>query len=291
MKTTFLRFPTDDQLILQGLLYSPDTPTDKAILHIHGMAGNCYENKYLDSMARIFTDNGWAFFAINTRGHDYMADIPTTDGSYKRIGNAWEVFSESAYDIKGALDYLSSQGFTTLALQGHSLGAPKAIYYLSTSTDARVTRLVLASPADMIGLAEAESDFKQTMAIAHKMIREGRGKELLPQPIWAEDDLDGYPISANTYVDLSTRDKPVDIINTYHADKPSRLADITIPTFVFFGTEHEAVIMTPEAALALCKSKAHQCPRFDTAIFKGADHGYTNHEDEVATSIIDWLKG
>jgi pimeloyl-ACP methyl ester carboxylesterase len=291
MKTRFLRFPADDGLLLQGLAYEPDTKTDKVILHIHGMAGNFYENRFLDSMARIFKDNGWAFFCPNTRGHDYIADFPIVDGDkYRRIGNAYETFEESVHDIKGAIDLLEKEGFTTIVLQGHSLGAPKVAYYLATTHDKRINELILASPADMVGLAEEDKNHAGWTKLAEDLINQGKEREFLPDLIWAEPDWNGYILSAHTYIDLTKRDHPVDVINTYDKDKPSKAREITVPIFAFFGTESESVIMEPQEALDILKAKATKCPRFDTAVIQGATHGYTDHEDEVAERIVVWLK-
>src|SRR5258708_4101905 len=124
MKTTFTRVVTEDKLILQGLLYEPDQKTDKIILHVHGMAGNFYENKFLDVMAKTFTDNGWALLVPNTRGHDFISDFPVAGEKeeYKRIGNFREKFEECVLDIKAWLDFASTENYRDVVLQGHSLG-------------------------------------------------------------------------------------------------------------------------------------------------------------------------
>ncbi len=290
MKTQLIRFAADDKIMLQGLLYSPEEKTDKVILHIHGMAGNFYESDFIDAMARIFTDNGWAFFCPNTRGHDYIADFATTEGEYKRIGDAYEVFAESVHDIRGATDFLAQQGFTSIALQGHSLGGPKVAYYVAQTQDNRINKLIFVSPADMVGLSEKEADFDETMAMAQKMIAAGKGHDIMPNPIFGEEGWDGYLLSANTYVDLSKRDNPVDVINTYDKDKPSDLAKITIPILATFGTENESVLMEPPQALDILKSKAPSCPQFDSAVIQGANHSYSSHAEELAETIIIWVK-
>lgn len=289
MKATFFRIPTEDKLILQGLLSQPDVPTDKAVLHIHGMGGNFYENSFLDTMAHTFTDNGWAFFAINTRGHDYIADIPTVDGSFKRIGDAYEIFEECVYDIKAAIDLLTQQGYRTVALQGHSLGAPKVAYYLAQTQDTRVAKLVFASPADMVGLAEATPGFANLMQRAEQLVREGNGREFLPERIWSEEGYEGYILSAATYVNLSKRDNPVDVFNTYDTAKPSTLATIQVPILAFYGSEDDAAILPLAEALDVMKAKATHCPRFDTAIIPDAPHSYAGHEDAVAQTVVTWL--
>ena len=96
MKQTFLRSTTSDNLILQGLLSEPDILTGNLILHVHGMAGNFYENRFVDAMTKVYTEKGYSFLSINTRGHDFIADFSVAGDKeeYKRIGNFREVFED-----------------------------------------------------------------------------------------------------------------------------------------------------------------------------------------------------
>lgn len=71
MRTSFCRIYIKDGLELHGLLYKPDKKTNKVVAHVHSMAGNFYENKFLDNLAKILTSNGIAFCPFNNRssGH------------------------------------------------------------------------------------------------------------------------------------------------------------------------------------------------------------------------------
>lgn len=286
MTTEFIRFETEDKLLLQGLIYKPDKPSDKALLHIHGMAGNFYENRFLDAMAKELTDNGYAFLCINTRGHDFIADIPIagTEEKYKRIGDAYEKFEECLFDIKPAVNYLEREGYTKIILCGHSLGAAKVVYYLTKTKDPRIKKLILMSPPDMIGLAEAESYHQDLLAQAKKLVVEGRGEEILPKKVW-----DYYLLSANTYVNFSSRDYPIDIFSIYDKDKVSLLGEINVPTLAFLGEKDGASIYPQQTELEIIKSKATKAPRFDTTIIKGGSHSYFSVEVRMAKTITTWL--
>ena len=286
MNAKFLRITTEDNLILQGIIYVSDKPTKKAYLHIHGMAGNFYENKFLDVMAEELTNNDYAFMSINTRGHDIIADFPIvgTEEKYKRIGDAYEKFEECLLDIKPAIDYLSKNGYKEIILCGHSLGAVKVAYYIAKTQDFRVQKLILMSPPDMIGLAEADSHHTDYLAESHKMISEGRGGELLVGKIW-----DWYRLSADTYVDLNTRDYPVDVFNTYDKTKASLLSEIKIPTIAFLGEKDDAAILPQREALEVIKSKATNALVFDIDIIEGASHSYFGREKMMAQRIVKWL--
>ncbi len=287
MKIKFLRQSTKDKLLLQALLYEPNKKTNKIILHIHGMAGNFYENCFLDSMARIFTQNHWAFMTVNTRGHDFIADFPVVGNQekYKRVGNVWEKFEECVLDIEPWIDLVEKEKYENIVLQGHSLGAVKAVYYLVQKKDKRISSIILASPPDMVGLAEEDKDHKARIRTVKKMIKEGKGEEIIKEKLW-----DWYYLSANTYIDFGERGNPIDVFNTYDENRQSILSKIRVPIFAFFGSKDNATIMPQKNALEIIKKKAKNCPQFDTAVVNDAPHSYFGHEDEVANRIINWLE-
>ncbi len=286
MNTKFVRIVTDDKLILSGNFYSPDTQTKKAVLHIHGMGGNFYENAFLGFMAEEFTNEGYSFLSINNRGAGIFFDFPVADGkeTYKRIGNAYEKFEDCIYDIKVGLDFLEKEGYTEIALQGHSLGSVKVAYYIAETGDTRVSRLILISPSDMIGLSE-DKDHEKRMQLSKKLIAEGKGDELLPELVW-----EWYWLSAATYVSLAERGAAVDVFNTYDKDAPSCIEKITIPTLAILGGRDDAAILPITEALEVIKSKAKKAPRFDTLVVEDAPHSYFAHEKELAQSLTNWLR-
>jgi predicted alpha/beta-fold hydrolase len=187
MNAQFIRFTTEDALILQGIIYQPSHETKKVYLHIHGMGGNFYENRFIDVMVDRIAGIGYAFASVNTRGHDTISDFPIKRDKeeYKRIGNAFEVFEECVLDIRAAINHLETLGYQEIVLCGHSLGAVKVVYYLATSSDARVSRLVLMSPPDMVALAEADDAHEEFTDTAKQMMKDGKGEELLPKKLWA----------------------------------------------------------------------------------------------------------
>ena len=61
MNQELIRPYSIDGIQLPGLLYTPDIPTNKIVIHIHGMSGNFYEDEFNDNLARVYTNNGYAF--------------------------------------------------------------------------------------------------------------------------------------------------------------------------------------------------------------------------------------
>lgn len=286
MKTTFVEAFTDDNLILQGLLYTPSRKTTKAVLHVHGMAGNFYFFRFYNSMAQNFTNKGWGFLTVNTRGHDVASwtRIAGEKEDYRMIGSAQERFEDCLIDIECWLGFLEKQGYKEIILQGHSLGAVKVAYYQAKIKNSRVKGLILISPSDMIALAEAEKNRKERLAIARRLVKEDRRDEFMPGVLW-----DYYLISAKTYLDFSLRDNPIDIFNLYDKNKPSVLKDISVPILAIYGEKDDASVLPREESLEIIKNKAHNCPKFDTVIIKDAPHSFFDHEEKLAQVISDWI--
>ncbi len=286
MKTRFVRVTTKDKLILQGLLYEPEQKTQEVVIHIHGMGGNFYENRFLDSMAEDFTNNGWAFLIVNTRGHDMMADFPVEGEKerYKRIGNAWERFSDCVLDIKAWVNFINTEGFKNIVLQGHSLGAVKVVYYLVKTEDKRIKRLLLASPPDMVKLSQKWEHHSEMLTLAQKMIKDKKGKEILPKQLdnW-------YYLSAATYVDFSLPENPINIFNIHEPNASSLLGKVDVPVLAFIGTKDYCTVVPAKKGLEILKKKAVNCPKFDTLFIEGATHSYFGHEKEVARLVSNWI--
>jgi len=280
---------TEDHLELAGLFYEPDTSTKKVLVHVHGMAGNFYENKFLDNIAQTLTENGIAFFAFNNRGCELIKDLYKIENEKRtivRLGNAYEVFEDSAPDIKAAIDFVCSKGFSEVHLSGHSLGAPKVAYYVAESNDNRLASVIFLSTSDMIGLIKMHKNHERDTAMSKKMIAEGTGGELLPFPVlWDES-----PLSARTYISLGGEDSKVAIFNFHNPnDTLPVLSKITIPTFAIMGRKDDALVIPIEDTMDRIKKAMASTSKVVTHILGDANHGYVGHEQDLADILKDWV--
>lgn len=287
MKTTLVRNATQDKLILHGALREPERKTKKLVLHIHGMAGNFYQNKFLEDLAEKLTSSDWAFLSVNTRGHGHISEekYDTKKERYTLIGNYNEKFEDCVLDIKSWIDFAETQGFEKLVLQGHSLGCSKVVYYLSKTHDNRVDKLILLAPSDMIGITEKWKGHKEVLKEAKSMIKEGKGKELLSKRLdeW-------YHLTAKTYVNFGERGNSIDVFNIYDPKKPSiSLARIKLPILALVGSKDWCMVINPIKAMHILRDKAKSCTQFDIAVIEGANHGYDGKEDDMAQILIEWL--
>lgn len=290
MKTTLARIHTKDGIELVGLLYEPDSPTDKILVHVHGMAGNFYENKFLDNIAETLTTNGIAFFAFNNRGCEFVKDLTKIEGTeskFVQIGDIYELFEESALDIEAAIHFAHDKGFVNVHLSGHSLGASKVAYYVTQLEALKLASVIFLSPPDMVGLFQKDKNYQRDMAFSVQMATEGKSRELIPRPgIWGE-----YQLSAQTYISLGSRDSNVAIFNFYNQDDPlETLGKITVPTLAVMGRKDDALVISIEDTMDRLKNALVASAKIETNILGDAGHGYHNYEQALAEVITTWIQ-
>ena len=289
MKTTFCRTKTADNLRLDGLLFEPDKKSSIGVLHIHGMAGNFYENIFLDSMAEEYTKAGYAFLTVNTSGHDFIADLAVIGEKeqHKRVGQIFEKFEDYISDIDAWLKFFRSKGYDKLILQGHSLGAVKVVYYFYKKPENDLVALVIASPPDMLGLARVEAEkknFERDFAEAKKLVVEGKGKTFLSNIIWS-----WYYISAETYLNIVADGAETDVFPILRGGDFKELESVKIPTLAFYGGTDDAAVFSPEKDLGIIR-KHLKNEKSKTLLIGTAPHSYFKHEKQTALVVVDWLK-
>ncbi len=289
MKTSFHRIYTNDGLELHGLLHEPNNESRTVLAQVHGMAGNFYENKYLDSLADTLTKNNIAFSPFNNRGNGHITTFVKKNNDkieYIKAGNAYERFEDCLIDIKSHIDFLESQGFTNIHLSGHSLGAPKVVYYLAKSQDKRIKSLILLSPADMVGLIkDNEQSLKEETIEAERLLDQGKGNNLLSKEIWDE-----YPISANTYLNFFGNDSEIGVLNFHKKDDDFKaLSLIKQPIFTVMGRKDDVLIVPIEEIMKTIKEKAISSQKCEYNILGEATHDYRGFEQGLADCVLDWL--
>ncbi len=284
------RFETGDGLELQGLLYRPRRRTGQAVVHVHGWDGNCYENRFLDHAARACTKTGWAFFAFNNRGHDYIADILRPQkGDYLQLGGIYERLADSIPDIRAALDFAVRRGYRHLVLQGHSHGAIKAAHYCATQADPRVRGLVLLSPSDDLGWGKEllGRRFAAARRLAGRLVRAGRERALLPEGMFP------CPVSAGTFLDAFGPGSITGMFNLSRSERRefAELGRIGVPVLAAAGTVEEAFVGPAADYLEAIRAALVSAPSVETAVISGAPHNYLGKETRLAGVLARWLAG
>ena len=148
MNQELIRPNATDGIQLPGLLYTPDVSTNKIVIHIHGMSGNFYEDEFNDNLARVYTNNGYAFLPFNNRGMNYITEMHKGN-EFVIKGSSYELFEDCVIDIEGIVNWVKERGYNHIVLEGHSYGCNKAVYYYTQKQDESVKMIVLLAPCDI----------------------------------------------------------------------------------------------------------------------------------------------
>ena len=289
MNAEIVRFPAEDGIELVGF-YAGAPGARRAVLHTHGMAGNFYENRFIDHVVDAVVEKGVSFLAVNNRGHDYLSDNLRGGGESTEVvrgGVAWDAFPECIADIGACASFLRERGHEEIYYEGHSLGASKTVYFLTERPDEKAAGVILLSPPDIFGLRDDNPDSSLNTAVlkAERLIRDGAGDTLMTEIEYA------VPLTARavaaTYGD---RDKS-DIFPVRLGDDGdyARLGSIAAPLLVIYGTVGEAVTVPVEEAAALIERHAQGAPAVLAALVQGGNHTYWGHEAEIGRLVGEFV--
>jgi pimeloyl-ACP methyl ester carboxylesterase len=290
MKGELIRVIADDGVELVGF-YSAPPSARRAVLHTHGLAGNFYENRFVDSICEAVVSKGLAFFTYNNRGHDYVSDNLKGDGAATEIapgGSAWEIFDDCVHDIAACSRFLIEHGHDDIYFEGHSLGTSKIVHYLSSRGDTHAVGVILLSPPDMFGLRDERTGGRldEILAEARELVGAGEGDKLMPNA--------GYvvPLSAATVVATYGDRNKTDIFPLRLGDEGDygKLASIRLPMLVIYGTVEEAVTVPTDTAAALIREHAGEGTVVETVTLEGANHVYWGLEADVGRIVGDFVQ-
>jgi pimeloyl-ACP methyl ester carboxylesterase len=311
MTGEFCRVLTSDGLELQGILSPPQGgPADTSVLHVHGLAGNFYENRFVDDVADAVTSCGMNFLTVNNRGHDYISDfiVEEADGTTGsvQIGGIYEIFEDCVKDIDAWVGFLRSRGAKRIILQGHSHGALKVTYYLyreggsdkaggpgtaagpNEAGASDVAGIVLLSPSDDFGCQRQRvgEAFDEAIGVAGEMVGRGAARDPLPPGYFH------YPVSAQTFLDIFTNDSALGMFNLSETDRKNfaELESIKVPVLAIVGSVDEAFTGSPDGYLDSLKARLKNTPAFEGHVIEGAPHNYQGFDARVAGHIGRWLE-
>ncbi len=277
----FVRFKASDDVELQGWLNNK--AGDIAVVHIHGMSGNGYENYFLDNLRTMYAKHDISLFTIDSRGRGIISDFRQGD-DWKHAGSCFELFEESANDIRGAINYLMLLGKTRFILQGHSLGCTKVVNFVLNEDVNGVEKVVLLAPTDMTGWANTEPKHTEYLAKAKQLLSEGKGEELVDAQCW----LDKTPISAQTYPTICEAGSSADIYG--ERDGVSLLGCIELPMLIPYGTEDIGITQIDGSMDRwLERVNAIKNANTEIAVVDGASHGFKGYEEHLAKIIEEFV--
>jgi pimeloyl-ACP methyl ester carboxylesterase len=269
-QTEICTFRTADNERLHGALFTPERPSDLALLFVHGVAMNFYLPP-LFTFGRELAARGFPSFVINTRGHDWISRA----GNLTRFGgSAYENLEDCLPDLDGALDYLKQRGYRRIIFVGHSLGAIKSLIYQGTRRRSDVVGIVSCSaPRQFYSERVArQAGFRELIEKAEALVAAGKGEELISVGVGATPGI----FTARAHVNKYGRDDRNDC-RPYAKHLGCPLLAIVGSAEPKFFYEYAQEIVAGAGPNSTCK------------LVGGAGHFYHRHISEIVEIIYQWL--
>lgn len=280
---------TNDKLLLTGL-YSSGDKSKPAILHIHGYQGDFYTNKFVHTLGSRLKESNIAFLSVQHRGTGCKTEFYLKEGGGKYIGSDYELLEEAHLDITAWIKFLLKQGYSSVILQGHSLGTIKVIRYLFEGVfKEKVEKLILLCPFDknalFISSAGSLENLQKQIQLAKKEVEKGNGDVMAPE------DFDDAPHSYANFLSWARQDDLGKMFDFFDKDYGFPVLNkITIPLKVIVGTKDEFLHPTspdsPEEVMGVFKKHVKDC---ETCLIEGANHGFTGYENKVAQEVVNFI--
>ncbi len=270
MKTNLVTIPTDT-IPLDGAWYEPEGGApDGAALLFHGNTMNFYVGapRFLPP---ALTKLGYACLAFNRRGHDILG----IRNSRAAEGAAFQLISQSIEDNRIAAGWVAERGFVDPVVIGHSNGGMLAVRHVADHPETRALVLLSAHcggtqmvPRACAAGLLAKDRLPEITEEAKRLVKEGRGKELVLLPGW------WYVTSAESFLDVLT--ECPDILEL--APK------ISCPVLYVCGDKEPRDLYPAEEFKQRC---AGPCT---VEIVQNCDHFYIEREVTVTQLVCSWLE-
>ncbi len=278
-----LNIATERGTILNGVLFDDTKNADTVVIAITGIHGNFYSNPFYYNIGETLNGVGGINF-IYAQTNDAFSEIETYNikSGEKEICGSWnERFSYTDEDI-GAYLKFAAENYTHVILAGHSLGANKVIHYLSSHHDKNLPEhFILLSPANISYMTKGVT--AQEKAIISKMIRYGKGENILPFPFM------GWVIcTANTAADWRLSD----ILNNVHVGDGdfSQAEKITHSGALVIGTYDNFTCGNPAEFLKNINNHIPTAQENKLIFIEKTGHTYQQKEQEIADVVLKLVK-
>ncbi len=280
MNQKLIRINSIDGIEQPGILYTPNKKTDKIVIHVHGLNGNFYENRFIDNLAKAYTEKNISLLTFNNRGRDFITELLQGD-DFTIIGGSLERFKDCILDIEGIVNWVKNSGYKEIILEGHSYGCNKVLYYYFKKKADIIKKIVLLAPCDIPSECKkylSQEEYKIAMEESTKLVKENNENELIDFSVMANGK-----IAAGTYYYDFLPGGENDFLKYGNKEKNPILDNVTIPTLVIFGDKDDCVLTEPiEVVKNYLIENIKNC---HIEIIEGANHSYTNKGTELEKII------
>ncbi len=288
-----INFLATDGINLTGILYNIDNKTDKVILSIHGMSSNCFKERD-EIIAKKANENGIDYFCFNNRGSELTKYIrKNVNGKKEKLlgGTSYEDVLEGYEDIVGAILKLKELGYQEIYLQGHSLGCTKIVYTYNELKEEddeileSIKGVILLSLIDIPTALKVylRDKYESYVQLAEEKENEGKGLELMPKDSFI------HPISVKSFLRYSKYNKDIDFARYGKDEEFEKINNIDVPIMMRWGNDNEMILQKADELVDNMNTYIHNA-RKDIDYIDGANHGYNDKEELLATQIIDFIK-
>lgn len=269
MRLELVSIPTDTAP-LDGLYYEPQAVSPRgAALLFHGNTMNFYTGA-LRFLPPVLVRMGYACLAFNRRGHDILS----TRNSRIAEGGAFQNARESIQDNRLAAQWLGARGFAHPVVIGHSNGGVLAVRHVADHPQTPALVLLSAHGGGK-GVVQrssqsgtmAQDRVDELTALAHQMVAQGRGGELMLMPGW------WYAISAESFLDRLSETP----------DVMELAPKIRCPSLFIRGDKE------PREQYPAEEFRSRSGGPCSVEIVADCDHFYNGREQEVQSLVGDWL--
>lgn len=272
---------TDKGLVLSGVLFQgQSSPT--IFIALTGVEGNINNNRFFTSIGNTLASHNIDFIVAHTQ--DAFNQVKRVNGTANdtAYGARSEKFSDAIYDAKAYLNFAKKQGYQHLILGGQSLGANKAIYYLSQTNDDTIDHFFLLSPVNIENLRSSIP--KSQKDVITEQMQQGQGKSLLPFKLfrWLKTTVE----NADRWLHDNT-------LNNVHPDNTgdfSQIEKINQDGALLIGTHDGFTGGKPVSYLNSINSHFNKKNVNKIVFIKDASHIYRHQEPEVANKVLEIIK-
>lgn len=286
MNEKLVRIKSNDGIEMPGILYTPKDYSENICIHVHGMNGNFYENRFVDVLADTYTENGYSFLTFNNRGRDFITEL-IKDDDFTLIGGSLERFQDSLFDIQGAIDYVKKLGYKNIILEGHSYGCNKVLYYYNKIEDNSIKKIVLLAPCDIPEESKkflSSDEYENAVRESEELVQKGRDMELINYSVMAN----GKVAAGTFYYDFLPGGENDFIRYRDGADgKSDVLSKIKIPILIIFGDKDECVLTENiDVVSGYLKNNISNC---NLHVIKNTDHIFTDKFNKLGEIISNFF--
>jgi len=300
MKLELVQFANTNNVLLPGLLYEPESGSDRILIFLHGSGSSAgfYSVELQNTFGEILTKSGISYLTFtNTGGHVVQKFTKKMGEEEERIiaGNAYELIKDCLSDIDGAINFVKSRGYRHIYLIGGSTGANKICVYNFYKQKNIIEKYVLVSGSDDSGLYYidvGEEKFHLVLQKCKKEIKKGNGRNLAPKYLYRS------LISYQSLFDQINPDGDYNIFPFYWQlnkikimiKAPWReIKKINKPTLVIYGNMDEFCYGRVPDCVDLIKKAVWIRKNFQFEIIQGADHKYSGKTQELAKKVTKFL--